>query len=153
MLEWGEEVDCFCLCGTESVFFLASLFSSPDVHIFHIGAGSKIVFQNRQVVVTSLYCRYSESTPARSLDCWSSCNLWGKMSEDEMEDDRGMVMEVECVVCTQNLGGKLVLIFIIAGISICMVVVVVVGVMFFGECSLSVMEVECLGVGFCVWRI
>ena len=70
------------------------------------------------------------------------------MREGEMEDDRGMVMEVQCVVCIQNLGERPVLILIIVGISICMVVVVVVVVVFFKERSLSVMVMECLGVGF-----
>ena len=65
-----------------------------------------------------------------------------------MEDDRGMIMEDECVVHIQNLGGSLVLIFIRVGILVCLVAVVVTGVVFFGECSLSMAEVEYLGVDF-----
>lgn len=42
-----------------------------------------------------------------------------------MEDNRDMVVEDECVVCIQNLGGSLVLIFIRASILICVVAVVV----------------------------
>ena len=42
----------------------------------------------------------------------------------------------------------LMLIIIRACILVCVVIVVVVGVVFFGERSLSVTEVECLGVNF-----
>ena len=52
----------------------------------------------------------------------------GKMGEVEVEDDRGLVMEDECMIHIQNLGGRLVLIFIRAGILVCLVAVVVVGV-------------------------
>lgn len=50
-----------------------------------------------------------------------------------MVDDRGMVIEVESVVCTRNVGRQM-LRFIRAGILVCVVVVVVrvVGVVFFG---------------------
>lgn len=53
-----------------------------------------------------------------------------------MNDDRGMVMEDQCEVCIGNLGRRLVLLFIRASISVCLVVMVVVGVVFSGECSL-----------------
>ena len=53
-----------------------------------------------------------------------------------MKDDRGMVMEDQCEVCIGNLGGRLVLLFIRASISVCLVVMVVMGVVFLGECSL-----------------
>ena len=55
----------------------------------------------------------------------------GKMGEGEMEDDRGMVMEDECMIHIQNIGGSLVLIFIREGILDCLVAVVVAGVVFF----------------------
>lgn len=50
-----------------------------------------------------------------------------------MVDDRGMAIEVESVVCIRNVG-KQMLRFIRAGILVCVVVVVVrvVGVVFFG---------------------
>lgn len=50
-----------------------------------------------------------------------------------MVDDRGMVIEVESVVCIRNVGRQM-LRFIRAGILVCVVVVVVrvVGVVFFG---------------------
>ena len=56
----------------------------------------------RQVIVTSLgYCCRQSGRPP-SPDCWSSCNVRGKMGEDE----KGMVIEVEDMVCVQNVGGK-----------------------------------------------
>ena len=56
VLESGEEIDSSCVCGTESVLLLAWFFFSPDVYIFHSGAGSEFVFQNRQMMVISLGC-------------------------------------------------------------------------------------------------
>ena len=38
------------------------------------------------------------------------------MTEGEMEDDRGMAMEFESVVCMQNLGGRQMLRFMGAGL-------------------------------------
>ena len=88
----------------------------------------------------------SESRTVQSPDYCSSSNVQGKMGKGEMEDDRGMVIEVEGMVFVRNLGMRQILKFMRAGISVCVVVVVVRGV--FGEYSLSVMEVECSGVGF-----
>ena len=51
--EWREEIDCSCACETESVLLLALL---DLVLIFHNGAGSEVVFQNRQVMATLLGC-------------------------------------------------------------------------------------------------
>ena len=48
----------------------------------------------------------------------------------------------------QNLAERLMLILIEASILVCLVAVVVVRVVFLGESSLSVTEVECLRVGF-----
>lgn len=45
-----------------------------------------------------------------------------------MEDNRDMVVENECVVCMQNLGWSLVLIFIRASVLIYVAAVVVMGV-------------------------
>lgn len=59
-----------------------------------------------------------------------------KMGEGETKDDIGMVMEDESEVCIGNLGGRLVLLFIRASISVCLMVMVVVGVVFLGECFL-----------------
>ena len=65
-----------------------------------------------------------------------------------MEDDKGMGMEDECVVCIQNLSEMLVFIFIRADISVCVVVVMVAEVVFLGEHSLLVIRIECFGVSF-----
>lgn len=51
--EWREKIDCSCVCETESVLLLALL---DLVLIFHNGAGSEVVFQNRHVMVTLLGC-------------------------------------------------------------------------------------------------
>ena len=126
--------------------FIGIVIFTPDVYIFYSDAGSEVVFRNRQVMVTSFGC-YSSGGASKSPDCWGSCNVQGKTGEGEMENDRGMVMVDECVVYIRNLGGRLVLIFTRAGILVCVVGVVVVGVVFFRERSLSVTEVECLGVG------
>ena len=73
-----------------------------------------------------------------------------------MEGDSGIVMEDVCDHGMQNLGGRLVLMLMRAGILIGEEVVVAVGVMvmmavgvipFSGKLCLSVTEVECLGVG------
>ena len=78
------------------------------------------------------------------------------MGVGELEDDDGgIVVGNDSEVDKQNLGGRLVL-MLRAGILVGEVVVVVVGVMAvkgvgvicFEKCCLSVMEVECLGVGF-----
>ena len=79
------------------------------------------------------------------------------MGVGEMEDDdRGIVVGNECEVDKQNLSGRLVL-MLRAGILVGEVVVVVVvgvmvvkglGVICFEKHCLSVMEVECLCVGF-----
>ena len=53
-------------------------------------------------------------------------NVQGKMGEVEIEEGRGMVMEVEGVVCVDNLGGKQVLILMKTGILVSVVVVMVV---------------------------
>ena len=38
-------------------------------------------------------------------DCLNSCNIQDKKGECEVEDDKGMVMEDECVICVQTLSG------------------------------------------------
>ena len=96
----------------------------------------------RQVIVISLgcCCRHSVGAP-QSSDYWSSCNVQGKIVEGEMDDDRGMVKEVEG---TQNLGGREMLSCMRKKISVCVVVVVlivVVGVVVL----IVVVVVMCLG--------
>ena len=52
--------------------------------------------QNRQVMVTSLgLCCWSGKRGPQSLDCWSSCNIWGMMREGGEDDDKGMVSVIE----------------------------------------------------------
>ena len=38
-------------------------------------------------------CRYSGGSP-QSPDCWSYSNVWGKIGDFEVDNDRGMVKEV-----------------------------------------------------------
>ena len=65
-----------------------------------------------------------------------------------MQGDSGIAIEDVCEDSIQNLGGRLVLIFMRAGILVGEVVVAAVGVIFFYEKRcLSVTEVECLRVG------
>ena len=60
-----------------------------------------------------------------------------------------MVMEDVCEDCLQNLGVRLVLMLMRAGILVGVVVVVAAGVIsYFKEWCLSVKEVKCLRVGF-----
>ena len=54
-----------------------------------------------------------------------------------MEGDRDIVMEFESTGCIRNLGGRLMLTFVRAGISFYVVVVLVMEVVFFRERSLS----------------
>ena len=146
-MEWGEEIDCSCICGTESVFLFALLFLVL-VCIYSIVVWLRsCVSKSPSDGSLDGCCSYSRGAP-QSPNCQSSCNVLEKMDQGEMEDDRGMIVEDECVVCIRNLFGRLVLIFIRAGVLVCAVVVVDVGVVFFGERFLSVTDVECLGVGW-----
>ena len=86
--------------------------------------------------------------PHHSPDCQSSCNVRKKMGVGETEDDRGIVIEDECELGTQNLGGRLVLMLMSTGIVVGEVLVVAVGVRSFEKRCLSVTEVECLEVDF-----
>ena len=86
------------------------------------------------------------------LQCPGEDGYWGGM-----ESDSGIVMEDVCEDGMQNLGGRVVLILMRAGCLVGELIVVVVEVMlvvavgvisFSKKRCLSVMEVECLGVGF-----
>ena len=57
--------------------------------------------------------------------------------DGESEDDRVVVMELENLICMQNLHGRQILRFMRKGILVYVVVVLVVAVVFFGECSLE----------------
>ena len=51
--------------------------------------------QKRQVMVTSFGCCADAKGAPQSPNRWGSCKVLVKMEEGDMEDDRGMVMEVE----------------------------------------------------------
>ena len=121
VLELGEKIDCSCVCWIDSVFLLALLF-------------------------LVLMCIYSIAQSESQL--LEFLQRVGKMGEGEMEDDRAMIKEDKFVVHIQTLGGSLVLIFIRTGILVCLVAVVEVRVVSFGERSLSMTDVECLEVDF-----
>ena len=100
--------------------------------------------------MTSFGCCWYGGGAPQSLDCWSSCNVWGKMSAGGMAGGSGIVMEDECEVGVRNLDGRLVSMLMTADILVGGVVVVAVGVMivvvgivFFEERCLCVTEVEC----------
>ena len=94
-----------------------------------------------------LFCCWKHSRDPESPDCWSPCNVRGNTVEGEMEDGRGMVVEAECMVWLRNLGGRQMFRFTMADILVC-VVVRIMGVVFFGEGSLLMMDLECSGLGF-----
>ena len=94
-----------------------------------------------------LFCCWKHSGAPQSPDCWSPCNVRGNTVEGEMEDGRGMVIEVESMVWLRNLGGRQMFRFTMADIFFC-VVVRIMGVVFFGEGSLLMMDLECSGLSF-----
>ena len=60
--------------------------------------------QNRQVMVTYLgLCCWPGRRVSQSPNCWSSCNIRGKMREGGEDDDKGMVSVIEGV---WSLGGR-----------------------------------------------
>ena len=75
-------------------------------------------------MVTSLGCCYWPGRRvSQSPNCWSSCNVRGKMREDEEDDNKGMVSDAEDV---QSLDGIETLSSMRDGICVCLAVVVVV---------------------------
>ena len=106
-------------------------------------------------MVTSFGCCWYTGSAPQSLDCWSSCNVQGKMSAGGMSCGSGVVMEDVCEVCVWNLDERLVLMLMRAVILVggqvvvaVRVMVVVLGMVSFEERYLSVMEVECWRLGF-----
>ena len=76
------------------------------------------------MIVTSFgCCCWPGRRVHQSLDCWSSCNVRGKIREGEEEDDKGMVSGFEGV---QSHGGREMLSSMRDGICVCVAVVVVV---------------------------
>ena len=47
-------------------------------------------------MVTSFGCCWYSGSALQSLDCWSSCNVQGKMGTGVMAGDGGIVMEDVC---------------------------------------------------------
>ena len=114
-------------------------------------------------MVISLGCCYWPSRRvSQSPDCWSSCNVRGKMRGGGKDDDEGMVSNVEGV---RSLGGRETLSSMRDGICVCVAVVVLmvaVGVVVLGvavgvavlvivvrvlrELFIGVVEVGCIGV-------
>ena len=86
-------------------------------------------------------CRHSERIP-QSRNCWDACSLQGKMGEEEMEDKRDRVTEVESM---RNLGRTEMFSWMRVGILVCVVVVAVLVVV---VVLMRVMGGVCLGTCF-----
>ena len=52
-----------------------------------------VMLQNCQVMVTSFDCCWCSGDIPQSSNCWSSCNLQGKIGAGRMEGDSGIIME------------------------------------------------------------
>ena len=86
-MEWGEEIDCSCICGTESVFLFALLFLVL-VCIYSIVVWLRsCVSKSPSDGSLDGCCSYSRGAP-QSPNCQSSCNVLDKMDQGEMEDER-----------------------------------------------------------------
>ena len=123
LLEWGEEIDLSCERVAETVFLILLLLLSNNIFVVVV-----MMLQNHQVMVTSFGCCWYNGGAPQSLDCWSSCNIWWKMSARGW---RGIVillwkMYSEWYAKSRR---RLVLMLIRAGILVGGVVVVAVGVM------------------------
>ena len=68
-------------------------------------------------------CCWPSRRVSQSPDCWSSCNVRGKMRGGGEDDDKGMVSNVEGV---RSLGGRETLSSMRDGICACVAVVLVV---------------------------
>ena len=92
----GKEIHCFCECGNRSCIYL--WFYHFLLFLFFYFVLCIFYFVFCIVVVTSLghCCRHSGGF-SQSLDFWSSCNVRGKIREVEVDDDKGMVNDVESV--------------------------------------------------------
>ena len=56
-------------------------------------------------MVTSFGCCCADCREAlQNPNCWRSCKIWGKMGEGEIEGDKDMLMEVECVWTLGRMG-------------------------------------------------
>ena len=78
-----------CMCSRNSIFdtiIVIIIINSVFVVVV-------MMFQNRQVMVTSFGCCWCSGDIPQSPNCWSSCNVQGKMGAGGMEGDSGIVME------------------------------------------------------------
>ena len=71
-------------------------------------------------------CCWPSRRVSQSPDCWSSCNVRGKMRGGGEDDDKGMVSNAEGV---RSLGGRETLSSMRDGICVCVAVVVMVVVL------------------------
>ena len=55
-----------------------------------------MIFQNHQVIVTSLGCCWYSGDFPQTPNCWSSCNVWRKMDAGGVESNSGIVIEDVC---------------------------------------------------------
>ena len=124
LLEWGEEINIFLwMCNRNYIFEVIIVIIIIN-NVFIV-----VMHQNHQVMVTSFgRCYYSGGAP-QSFNCWSSCNIQGKMGAGGMGGDSGIVMEDVCEDSMQNLGRTLVWMLMRVGILVGGVVVVAVGMM------------------------
>ena len=75
-------------------------------NLYQFNSG-RVVLQKRQVIVTSLgYC-YRHILHTKNPNCQSSWKVLGKIGEGELEDNSGIIMEVEGKICVQNLDRRL----------------------------------------------
>ena len=146
---WGENLYCFCVCGIRSVFFLTLLFLFYFFNLYLFNSG-RVVLQKSQEIVAPLGC-YRHILPPRVPipGVLRKCGeRWGRVKWWMT----GMIMEVKSMVWVQNLDGGEMLRFKREGILVCVVMVVVLGVVFFRAHPLSVTELECSGVSFWLWE-
>ena len=55
-----------------------------------------VMYQNRQMVVTSLGCCWYSRGPSQSPDCWSSSNVQRKIGVGGIESHSGIIIEDVC---------------------------------------------------------
>ena len=77
-----------CMCNRNCNSFIISI----DI-VFVVVV---VMYQNRQVMATSFGCCWYSGDAPQSPDCWSSCNVWGKMVAGGMEGDDDIFIEDVC---------------------------------------------------------
>ena len=88
-----------------------------------------IIFIINNVMQPFFGCCWYSGCTHQSLNCWSSCNVRGKMGAGGMGGDSGIVMEYVCEDAIQNVDWRLVSMLMRAGILVGGLIVVEVGVM------------------------